>query len=250
LAGGACWLAALWPAGAETRTLAQTPPERRRALAYALGQLHRTVKPWPAFLPSGPGAYWSRILQERLSEIVLYRSIVRRRGCRTDIEGLFMENFESSYDRGQEAVNSLAFIDQKELASRSKSWSFWGLSPQEIFWREDQPLFYSIWPSPGMDMLDLGLLLKSLLCQEKKGETAGAFRRLWEAYSEARGQVTETEKQFFRVMWRFPEGYWYHARRYFLRQGLGEGPEAEQAFYQWEVSILKERRLLKALEGL
>ncbi len=239
---GACWLAFDAPPRGKSIAGSRLTKKQRLRLAAELGRLQRQAAGWPAYLPEGAVEYWCRALQERLGELLLYRGIVRRRGCRTDIEGLFMENFEQCYQRGQEAVNHLLYIDRQQLEQSGKGWAFWGLSGKEVLWQEDKPYFYGIWPYCGLEMMDLSLLLKTLF--SLKGERCGDLPGLIQAYCREKGPLSAADESSLQAQWLFPEGYWYYARQYFLRQEWPDQTAMKQEFHYWEASLLKEKRLL------
>jgi hypothetical protein len=238
---GVCWLAFRCPPKSKSIACHRLTKKQKLRLAAELGRLHRQAAQWPADLPEGAVEYWSRTLQERLGELLLYRSILRRRGCRTDSEGLFMESFEQCYQRGQEAVNHLLYADRRLLAETGKGWACWGLSGKEILWHEDKPLFYGIWPCCGLEMMDLSLLLKTLLSlkRERNGELCG----LIQAYCRERGPLTAVDESSLQAQWLFPEGYWYYARQYFLRQEPPDRAAMKQEYHDWEAGLLREKRL-------
>ncbi len=240
------WLALEVPPAARRIPASRLDRSQKLRLARELGLLHKESAAWPAYLRTDPESYWCRALQERLGELLLYRSIVRRRGCRTDFEGLFMENFDNSYRRGQEALNSLVLAGDQDFNRISKGWALWGASGQEVLWQEEQPFFYGIWPRPSLAMMDLSLVLKTLLWSEP-AEGGLLLPQLLAAYESQSPPLKDTHRHFLRAQWLFPEGYWFHARRYFQRpEPPGKG-EMEDYFHQFQASILKEQQLLRCL---
>ena len=243
------WLALAVPQGAQRIPAARLRREEKLRLAIMLGRLHQKSAAWPAYLRTSPEAYWCRSLQEKLGELLLYRSIVRRRGCRTDFEGLFMENFDPCYRRGQEALNSLILAGDGEFAEVSKGWALWGASGQEVLWQEGQPLFYGLWPCPSLAMMDVSLLLKTLLWAEPKERAAELLPELLAAYELGGAPLSPADYRFLKVQWLFPESYWFHARRYFYRLEPPGKDEMEEYFHQFQAGILKEQRLCELLPG-
>ena len=242
------WLSLEIPEGARAIPPLRLSRRQRLSLAAELGRLHRDSASWPAYMRASSESYWYRALQERLGELLLYRGIVRRRGCRTDFEGLFMENFDSSYRRGQEALNSLVLAGDSALDGGSKGWALWGASCQEVLWQGERPLFYGLWPRPSLAMMDLSLVMKSLLWSETRNDGEPLFLALLAAYESQGPRLREADLRFLKAQWLFPEGYWFHARRYFHRPEPPGKSEMEDYFHQFQASILKEQGLILCLE--
>lgn len=214
------------------------------SIAKALARLHFHSSPWPLEQGKGGIDYWVRVLQERLGELLLYRGILRRRGCRTDFEGLFMENFDIQYRRGQEALNRLVFALQSPGSEQTKQWALCGVSNREILWQEGQPYFLDILPYASFSMMDLCLLLKTGLAD--LGREEGILQCLLNAYQTEKN-LTWEDCQLLQAQWFFPEGFWCHARCYFL---LKECHETETCFDQLSLCLMQENEVQQFLEGV
>jgi len=211
-------------------------------LAQSLARLHTCCSKLPAKNGSKSVAHWVRILQQRLAELLLYRGILRRRGCRTDFEGLFMENFDTQYRRGQEALNRLVIALQSSGNIHAKSWALGGLSKEEVFWVDKKPCFLGILPYSSFEMMDLCLLLKTGLSE--CGKDVGVLQCLLNAYQTEKS-LTWEDCQMLQAQWFFPERFWCHARCYFLHK---ECQEAENCFDRLGLCLIEDNEIQELLE--
>jgi hypothetical protein len=171
----------------------------------------------------GNGFYWISVLQQRLAELLLYRGIIRSRGCRTDFEGLFMENFDQQYRRGQEALNNLVIALQPRHQGKLKNWALCGCATRDIVWQSGKPQFLMLWPIPASEMLDLCLLLKTAI--QVSGLSEADLQILIQIYL-AEHRTNRQDWQMLQAQWLFPEGFWFYSRCYFLCRGAWDSAEA------------------------
>lgn len=189
---------------------------------------------------------WPLQVQARLTELLFFSRRLAERRWEDDFQRVFMENFDFTYDQGQEAVQKMVLANCTEKCRAHFLNLLGSFRPEDLLISEEKAIFCN--PANlqrGPRVLDLAFFLRSYL-----GEHRWDFnlaKELLECYQEI-SPLEAPEKYLLLSIMRFPARFWLYMRQYSL--GESNVPELTAKLINLVYESRLRDRCLDSLDSL